>query len=397
MRTLATALLLANTSAKPVKSVVSDVALGIEGFLEGALEAEGLTDIESCIKDVETVVTDAEQTYKDCTVHDLSHKVKCTADLAKLAKAAKTSVSDCKGITADWQKLEDMIKIFSNPTAFAWHTLKDLIVNGVDIFHEVQAAMTAFKAKDWKNFGLNLGEASAKVLLGSQLQGLVETRPLAYLANQKEEQNNKTLSKEDYAKMVKGIYEAFGGHFDILALLICIQDEDKALIAATLGVGVFEQAFGEWKAGKKGDAIGDFIGGILTELAAYQSFEQGLPACKAIYQKTEDLTEFHQAKTAMKNPLVFQPYKDDLQINGFSIVHKIEEAMAALEDKDYEQFGFIMGEIMKVANMKKAEEPFTIKAPKPQKDMRDVTEVLQGFYAGTGVNMSFLDILVCIY
>ena len=80
----------------------ADVVAGIQGFLEGALEAEGLDNIETCIKDVETVVEDAEKSYKDCTVHDLSHKVKCTADLGKLAAAAKHTVSDCKEIKADW-------------------------------------------------------------------------------------------------------------------------------------------------------------------------------------------------------------------------------------------------------------------------------------------------------
>jgi len=99
----------------------------------------------------------------------------------------------------------------------------------------------------------------------------------------------------------------------------------------------------------------------------------------------------------MKDLTVFKPYKDDLQINGFSIVAKLEQAYEAIEAKDFEKFGYIMGEIMKLANMKKAEQKFTMKEPKPQRDMRDVTEVLQGFYAGTGVSMPFMQLLMCIY
>ena len=36
-----------------------------EGFLKGAIEAEGFTDIETCVKDVEEAVTDIEIVYKD--------------------------------------------------------------------------------------------------------------------------------------------------------------------------------------------------------------------------------------------------------------------------------------------------------------------------------------------
>lgn len=36
-----------------------------EGFLLGALDAEGFTDIEHCIQDAEHVVQDAEKAYTD--------------------------------------------------------------------------------------------------------------------------------------------------------------------------------------------------------------------------------------------------------------------------------------------------------------------------------------------
>merc|ERR1712178_311646 len=118
------------------------------------------------------------------------------------------------------------------------------------------------------NFGKNIGEASAKVLLGSYLQGIIkpEMHLTPMINPMAEKAEMPKLSKEDYAHIIKGMYEAFGGHLDILALLICIQDEDKALMAAIGGVEVLEQAIGEWKSGDKGDAIGDMIGAVLIEL-----------------------------------------------------------------------------------------------------------------------------------
>lgn len=393
MRSLATALLLANVQAKDLTST-KDVIEGLKGFLEGAIQAEGLDNIETCIKDAEALVVDAEAAYGDCTVHDLSHKVKCTKDIAVLTGAAKHAITDCKNIKGDVKKLEAMAEIFASPTSFLWHTAKDLVVNGIDIFHEVQDAMKAFKAKDFKTFGLQMGEATAKVLIGSQMQGLA---PKDIELTMSQPAPKKALTKEEYAAVIKGMFAAFGKKIDILALLICIQDEDKALMAATLGIQNFEMAIGEWKSGDKGSAIGDMIGSVLIELAAYQSFEQGVPACKAIIQD-EKFAEFTKAKKDF-NLMSFEPYKDDLQVHGYSILYIIEEAMAAYEHADFEQFGEKMGEILKLTQKEHAQKKtFQLKEAKPQSDMTDMAELMQGFFEGAKVGkMSFMELLVCIY
>jgi hypothetical protein len=37
----------------------------VKGFLKGAIEAEGFNDIETCIKDVDHVIIDAETAFTD--------------------------------------------------------------------------------------------------------------------------------------------------------------------------------------------------------------------------------------------------------------------------------------------------------------------------------------------
>jgi hypothetical protein len=37
----------------------------VKGFFKGAIEAEGFDDIETCIQDVEHVITDVETAYSD--------------------------------------------------------------------------------------------------------------------------------------------------------------------------------------------------------------------------------------------------------------------------------------------------------------------------------------------
>ena len=106
----------------------------VKGFLKGAIEAEGFNDIETCIQDVEHVVSDAETAFTDFESKDVHKIVDGFKQLVDLMKTVKTGMQDCSSLKADWQKLEDMAIIFSSPSSFAWHVGKDLLVNGVQIY-----------------------------------------------------------------------------------------------------------------------------------------------------------------------------------------------------------------------------------------------------------------------
>lgn len=56
----------------------------------------------------------------------------------------KQGMSDCSHIKADWQKLAAMAAIFQSPSSFAYHVGKDLLVNGKDIFQEVEQAVADY-------------------------------------------------------------------------------------------------------------------------------------------------------------------------------------------------------------------------------------------------------------
>lgn len=58
-------------------------------------------------------------------------------------------MKDCAHTKADWEKLESMAKIFNSPSGFAYHVGKDLMVNGKDIFAEIEDAVTQYSNKNW--------------------------------------------------------------------------------------------------------------------------------------------------------------------------------------------------------------------------------------------------------
>ena len=145
-----------------------DVVDVIEGFLEGAVAAEGLTDLDVCIKDAEHMVPTLQKTYNDCKAGSIDSMLDCVKDLADVAKEAKHTVSDCGHLEHDQEKLDKIIKVMKHPLSFTWKMGKALVVNGVNIYHDIERAIDAYHTKSWKDFGKNIGDATALVIFGEE-------------------------------------------------------------------------------------------------------------------------------------------------------------------------------------------------------------------------------------
>jgi hypothetical protein len=192
----------------------------VGGILLGAIDAEGFTDIASCIKDAEEVFGDAKIAVNDFKKKDVSDVIAGIKEVAELMKVVHRGMSDCSSLKADWEKLTKMIAIFDSPTSFAYHVGKDLLVNGVQIYDEVELAITDYENAKWGDFGYQIGQAAAKTLLGEEQLPLFAT------------QNNKMKD----AEIMQGVLSAYGGKFDLYALLMCIYEEDQAALMFDVAV-----------------------------------------------------------------------------------------------------------------------------------------------------------------
>ena len=59
-----------------------------------------------------------------------------------------------------------MAESFASPWSFAYHVGKDLRVNFVEIYHEIDDAITKYDSGNWEKFGEDIGMAMAKVYEG---------------------------------------------------------------------------------------------------------------------------------------------------------------------------------------------------------------------------------------
>jgi hypothetical protein len=59
-----------------------------------------------------------------------------------------------------------MVEIFNNPASFVYHVGKDLILNGRQIYHDVDDSITQYDNKSYQAFGHDIGDALAKLIIG---------------------------------------------------------------------------------------------------------------------------------------------------------------------------------------------------------------------------------------
>ena len=80
------------------ESTTQDVLEVIEGVIFGALKTEGITDIETCVKDVSPLVTDLEAAFADFEDGSF-HKIAAGIDeLGKFLTQVSTTMEDCDKI-----------------------------------------------------------------------------------------------------------------------------------------------------------------------------------------------------------------------------------------------------------------------------------------------------------
>lgn len=86
------------------------------------------------------------------------------------ANEVKLATTDCSGILADWDKLKTLAEIASNPVELEYEMGKHLMYNHVDIYHNIEKAVSNYKAGHLELMGEDLGNALAELVIGGALE-----------------------------------------------------------------------------------------------------------------------------------------------------------------------------------------------------------------------------------
>ena len=125
----------------------------------------------SCIKDAETLVSEVETTVADFKKETASGLEAGIREIGDIAGTIADGLKDCAGGVTGVENLVHMAEGFSSPWSFAYHVGKDLLVNGVEIYHEVDDAITQYDNGAYRAFGEDVGKALAQVFVGEAKTG----------------------------------------------------------------------------------------------------------------------------------------------------------------------------------------------------------------------------------
>jgi hypothetical protein len=287
-----------------------DIVHLTEGFFVGAFGAEGM-DVSSCIKDADQVFTDAHSAITDFEKKDITSIAKGLGEVADMLKGMQSAISDCKDIPADATRIVDMVKAFKSPTSFAWHVGKDLLLNGHDIYNDIDDGIKSFNSKNWNKFGQDIGHASAKLLLGEKEHLKVDVQMMVQIVE----------------GFLKGAVQAEG----LTDIEKCIQDVEGVVSDAETAIADFEKKdLSDIVAGFK--ALADLVGKV----------KSGMSDCGHL---SDDLHKLETIVAVYTNLPAFAWHVGyDLLVNGVDIYHDIDSAISNFKSSNWEQFGENIGD-----------------------------------------------------
>lgn len=317
MKTFALAALAITASATVTPIEVAEIA---EGTLIGFFNSAGYPDIASCITDAEDVAIDAEKAFNDFSDKSVSGVIQGLKDLGDMVNEIKVAMTDCEQISDnDWSEITNAVDTMSNPLKFAYHVGEEILINGVNIYHDIESAQSNWESQKYEAFGENVGDVLEKVLLG-------EVEPINMVTYY-------GLSKVEVIKIIEGMLmgalkaESFGD------LASCITDVDEAVVDINKAIQDFRS---EDSTGVK-SGLSDLEGAIIEIAKAVKD-------CSDIKNDWEKMVEM---ATAFSNPMSYAYHVGkDLLVNGVDIYNDITDAMRNWEDASYESFGENVGDAL---------------------------------------------------
>ena len=159
--------------AGPLGISALDVVELIDGVLVGALEVEHVDNLETCIKDIDplvTHITTAVEDFEDGSYHKIAAGIK---ELGEFFSQVSTTMEDCEKVGSDdVTKLKKMGDTFLHPKKLLIESTKNVLLNGVQIYNDIKAADYDLNAGSFEAAGELFGTVGASVLFGGDLMDL---------------------------------------------------------------------------------------------------------------------------------------------------------------------------------------------------------------------------------
>ena len=141
------------------------------GFMKGTLHTDDLTDIMQCMANPKETVESIEFAIQTLGKEGLEMQ-DVMISLQTLGITASKFIQAVRGCDSEVTNKEieiltKMVDSFKEPKTLAYKIGTNIVVNGVDIYKEMQAAYTSYLGKDYETFGRDVGVSMTLIFIGA--------------------------------------------------------------------------------------------------------------------------------------------------------------------------------------------------------------------------------------
>lgn len=335
---------------------------------------------ETCIEDSLEFGQQAEEAVKMLLSKDPTHVKSALRELGVvIIHTLPHALRECGG---SYDSLATLIKscaAFSSPHAFAYHIGKDLLINGVDIFKHVNAAIKAWKEGNYYDFGQNIGVALREISVGNA----PPAHPVEVMLSYDEQEpihfriSDSAIKDRAFVKKVAKLSPYLSSHVQGVIEVVPEMDASAA-VAFTLGLFT---GFGEDppKACIQAD---DTLAHLLD--AAFRAMAKGTPYGVAIAMELFSRAYKLQLPKVEKNcgPMVKDAVSQikeglsqftspqelvvgllhNISVNKVNIQKEIGMYLVAMKGGEWEEAGVQLGKAIKLVLLGSKEESSTFQA-----------------------------------
>lgn len=277
--------------------------------MTGAINAEHLDDIEKCITDFEHIYQEAGVAVDDFEKGGAANVIAGLSALGHTFLDLESGFKDCASSKTDLEKLEQMAEILRNPTEFVYHVGKDLIINHAEIYGDIKAAIADYRDQKYYDYGVDVGKAAAKTLLG-------------------EDQHNQVMDT------LEGVITEFGGAEVFKTINQCtLELGNDTIIIQKMESRILEGMF-------KDEDIVTSWSDFFSLVFGVKDVIFQLNRCKTWDRKSWDSLSLNKSFAFSGNPSRYLEIDDtDVLINGKSIAQLAKEAANAGRAGNFKQLG----------------------------------------------------------
>lgn len=137
----------------------------VAGLLTGMFKDDVKEQVFSCITDVHTVYKDLMMAAANFDKQTAMALYEAFNDLTSVFKDIIAQMEHCETLKVTGNKLMDVMLEMKAPSTFVSKISSNFSLNGINVYFDVMAGVESWKKNEYYDFGLNLGNALARVFV----------------------------------------------------------------------------------------------------------------------------------------------------------------------------------------------------------------------------------------